>query len=722
MARNGQSARRGPVRPQLHIGRGKSKYSLRQTPQRTSTKPFKSYKQVHDDEIKAMKMSFPEDMSKSSSISSSGSSSDSDSFVAANGNATIPSDIWGTNDKSTLPPNKIIQGYPCVLPYGECFETSTRFTQINDKNNASSGQWTIVSRSCSMKSVSTTPLDNLVSSLINSVSTISEPNVKCSFRQNQGGIRCPDSHDVRFPHNSQSLSQMSYKIPHHLISKRHNHSENSSYQDLFFYDHPVVNQVFTYAWLQKPVSVFIEKMGGAFMNIENPLNQILVGATFLQASEFVHQAYDDIELIQFAKQEEAYLWHFNNVSSCVPIINIIVDILKSTFQTVSNNLNFDWQKYGGYQFLVFVTVHLSKKKEQIDAFEIESFMVYQYDEETGYTNILFQHCVAELVNTTMTERLMQLCQLLQYHRSDSESSAAISFHISNELTHAIQAYKTMDMTLVRDSEDGTTQVHTSKVIPMSKYSMRAALSKYSPSLRNVYNFSYSHSNAFTEIMQDVIMLSLNQFHRHPLHQGDKLHDDLADMLKELVMGEEYMSASNQIQYLVNALIEGSSDAGSFGLHSFAGIISSSISTSEDRLNKVNIHDHLLWLLSNISVHNVRDTCSKTCFNGDMNMYQLMCGRCDQVFGEIDDLITVLGRAASSIMDHYGLGFNWKDLYEAITSDLENSQRIFSDLSPILFSNLNDLLFHIERNNLHKKMFPRFHCAATVLHMCFQDLI
>ena len=67
------------------------------------------------------------------------------------------------------------------------------------------------------------------------------------------------------------------------------------------------------------------------------------------------------------------------------------------------------------------------------------------------------------------------------------------------------------------------------------------------------------------------------------------------------------------------------------------------------------------------------------------------------------------------MDHYGFGFDWKELHARAKADMDHFESVFNDLGPTLFSSSKELLNHIERNGLHEdgaRKIPLCHCATV----------
>ena len=76
------------------------------------------------------------------------------------------------------------------------------------------------------------------------------------------------------------------------------------------------------------------------------------------------------------------------------------------------------------------------------------------------------------------------------------------------------------------------------------------------------------------------------------------------------------------------------------------------------------------------------------------------------FGEKTDLVSVLGGAASAIMDHFGFGLDWKELFAIATENFQQFETLFENLGPLLFSSATELFNHIKRNDLHADHCPK----------------
>ena len=138
----------------------------------------------------------------------------------------------------------------------------------------------------------------------------------------------------------------------------------------------------------------------------------------------------------------------------------------------------------------------------------------------------------------------------------------------------------------------------------------------------------------------------------------------------------------------------------FSLTNFTAIMVDIFFHSGTRKHKTTFHDWLIFLTSNINIATVAVTPTFKVFQGDLNGYTLSCHLCGQTFGEVTDLVSLLGAAASSIMTHLGFGLNWKELYSMGKRNIADLEKVFPDLGPILFTSAEELLHHIERNKLH----------------------
>ena len=235
-------------------------------------------------------------------------------------------------------------------------------------------------------------------------------------------------------------------------------------------------------------------------------HDIFIGSTVMSARRVVHHIYDDVLLSGFAYEKQAFLLHTKDVSKCPTIISCIQSILKTPFKNVSEPHDLPWMTEPGYQFLGFVTIHMSRPN--ITSFEIESFLVYQHEEKRDITNVLFQHTIAEFIHSTMCERLLQLCQLIQLHRTDVQGSSAISFIVSKSLGQSIEAYLSMGMKRVVNKEDGTSTMSSKTILEMFQFSITTVFVKYHTFLRKNHSFTLNYDNVHFKVMKDALFLRL----------------------------------------------------------------------------------------------------------------------------------------------------------------------------------------------------------------------
>ena len=356
--------------------------------------------------------------SAAESSSSSGSSSSSDDEEENKRSGSTPKVAIPSNDtinlKSNIPPNTsttsstqpIAEGYPSSTSYGEGFEILLRGVLDPKERVTGSGNWTpsgdMNHTNSSLLGFAKTPLDKF--------SVIGSKKSTEATKPTPKAIVTP-----------KSSSTFHYEIPTHIQNKV---VTSSSMLTLLksYYTHPSLKKKFSYTWLEQAVKAFTLKMVQVQYECLTESHDIFIGSTVMLAKKVVNAVCDDVLLSVFAYEKQAFLLHTKDVSKCPTIISCIKSIMKTPSKTVAEPHDFSWMTEPGYQFLGFVTIHMSRPN--ITSFEIESFLVYQHEEKRDITNVLFQHTIAEFIQSTMCERLLQLCQLIQLHRTDVPGSFA----------------------------------------------------------------------------------------------------------------------------------------------------------------------------------------------------------------------------------------------------------------------------------------------------------
>ena len=256
-------------------------------------------------------------------------------------------------------------------------------------------------------------------------------------------------------------------------------------------------------------------------------------------------------------------------------------------------------------------------------------MVFQFEESCNKTYLLFQHSIAELVNSTISDRLMQLCQLIQHHRQDYPSTSTITFEVSNDLGPSIDAYVAMGMTCDVKEDDNTSILITHHILTMYKYSLRTALGKYAPMLRRNHPYDINSNMIYFKIMREALSQTLDQYHSHPVHNGSGLSDTLSTNIQTWFDANVDVINENDItKRLADEVLLIAKGSSSFCLNSFTGIIGDIFFHSGERKHKVTFHDWLMLLLAPINIDCVGATPSHQHFQGDMNLYRLSCVRCN----------------------------------------------------------------------------------------------
>ena len=133
--------------------------------------------------------------------------------------------------------------------------------------------------------------------------------------------------------------------------------------------------------------------------------------------------------------------------------------------------------------------------------------------------MLFQHTIAEFINSTMCKGLLQLCQLIQQHRTDSEFYSMISFNVSNDLEQSIEAYLSMGMKWEVDKEDNTSTMSSKLILKMFKFLLRTVFVKYHTILQKIILFYNPYVNVHFKVTKEALIQTLHQYFTHPFHDS-----------------------------------------------------------------------------------------------------------------------------------------------------------------------------------------------------------
>ena len=256
----------------------------------------------------------------------------------------------------------------------------------------------------------------------------------------------------------------------------------------------------------------------------------------------------------------------------------------------------------------------------------------------------------------------------------------------------------MGMNRVVNEEDCTSTMSSQTILEMFQYSITTVFVKYHTFLRKNHSFTLNYDNFHFKVMKDALFETLHQFQTHPFYNGIKGRDSISNKIERWAVHNHISKQS--VDAVACYVFKLGMNCSKFCLNVFPGVISDILFNSGSRKHQVSFHDWLLLLLSKVNISTVGLNPESRVFQGDLHRYTLSCVTCGVCFGQKTDLVTVLGGAASAIMDHFGFGLEWKELHSIASVDFDTFQTVFDNLGPLLFTSAQELLNHIERNGLH----------------------
>ena len=172
-------------------------------------------------------------------------------------------------------------------------------------------------------------------------------------------------------------------------------------------------------------------------------------------------------------------------------------------------------------------------------------------------------------------------------------------------------------------------------------------------------------------MKEAVMQTLHQYFTHQFNDGNEILLNLPELLEKHVEEDQLNLVNDEhVADLAKYVSDLGMNISSFCLNAFTGVICDIYFQSGQRKHKASFHDWLFLLFSKIIIDTKAVTPKSTQCQGDMNKYTLTCAICGEEIGMTNDLLSVLGGAASAIMDHFGFGLDWKELFSMTTENFQ----------------------------------------------------
>jgi len=203
-------------------------------------------------------------------------------------------------------------------------------------------------------------------------------------------------------------------------------------------------------------------------------NDLVISSTIEDAHKFVIRAHDDLELVDYViKNDACKLWHSSDLQSSSMLFRAISAILAS-FSRQSVTPEWLTQHNDEVHFLGFASAYTKKSSTTVLAFEIHSFVLYDFDATANITNIRCVSTDVSLSRSTMQDRLMQILQVIQgIHKKSTRFTYSITNPDTKEKSSLSVADETgCKVTSARSRTKCVWTVLRDNVIPMCQCTMR----------------------------------------------------------------------------------------------------------------------------------------------------------------------------------------------------------------------------------------------------------
>ena len=393
-------------------------------------------------------------------------------------------------------------------------------------------------------------------------------------------------------------------------------------------------------------------------------NDLFIASTYQPASNFVLPNEDDLELVDYVtKNTECHLWHCSDLEASGMLRRAVASILLSH---ESSPVSPDWMSKNNdnMHFLGFASVYTKKQSQSVLAFTIQSFVLYEFDEQADTTIIRCLFTIHELIRSTMQDRLLQILQILQGIRhkytkisftvkkpsNQRESHLAIAGHMGFHVRSLPRQYI-------------ATRNH---IIPMCATTTRVIWCKYAAAISVLtareYNENFVRSGA--KLMNDMMTSIRNDWHLFPQAPSSKVRADVMCIVNE-VHAQKYDQAGTVpeeidiAQSLIAPILKKAVQVTEIPMYVFTHLIAERMkaNVTARRSNKKTHHrfrETFMQLLQHVTIRMTEYDYRRTHFRGDQHKVQLHCSTCNKSFGNVGNILQVLADARPFILFHYGL--------------------------------------------------------------------
>ena len=438
-------------------------------------------------------------------------------------------------------------------------------------------------------------------------------------------------------------------------------------------DHPLCNIPIEMDWLNKPVSVLVNKINIAMrrpptrssMDDYRSGKDIYLHAAYRDASEFVTVEYDDVELIDVVVDDPSKkMWHCSDVLKSNMLRHAVIGACNEAYGSTSTSVPSFLKDVSleeaqqPIQFLGFVSLFTTPASDRVVAFKLHSFLIYKYDERKDCTIIEAMVTETHLYGTSAPERLMQVLQLLQ-------SSFVNTTHIRFEGMQEAGDETLFALQCLGFSSEHVSTRKTPKNKPDCFY--RRSLMDITVCTNRILWVRFGSLMSLPEEMADegkiallnfacsiVSSLLFNQIDAEP-SIGLKLNDKglRAKVEKWLDSQQTPVDVNN----LHNFALQVAMKAVWVPLSIFTHAIVNRFKMRNKKTSIQNLpifHETTMELIQFVTVNLTRVSPYHDRFVGDSHRCTLYCSKCESFFGITDTIAKVLTEAPFAILYHYGL--------------------------------------------------------------------
>ena len=463
-------------------------------------------------------------------------------------------------------------------------------------------------------------------------------------------------------------SQSKYCLPNVVQNRLNTYSPHD-----IAMDHPLCNIPIEMDWLNKPVSVLVNKINIAMRRTPTRSTvddyrsgkDIYLHAAYCDASEFVTLEYDDVELIDIVVDDPSKkMWHCSDVLKSNMLRHAVIGAYNEANGSPSTSVPSFLKDVSleeaqqPIQFLGLVSLFTTPASDRVVAFKLHSFLIYKYDERKECTIIEAMVTETHLYGTSAPERLMQVLQLLQ-------SSFVNTTHIRFEGMQEVENETLLTLQYLGFSSEHVSTRKTPKNKPDCFY--RRSLMYITVCTNRILWVRFGSLVSIPEEITDEGHLGLVNFMCSIVSSilFNQIDSEPSIGLKMDVKGsrgtfEKWLHTQQtpvDVNNLHNFALRLGMKAVYIPLSIFTHVIINQFKVQNKKTSIQNapiFYETTMELIQYVSVTLCRVSPYHNRFVGNSHRCTLYCSKCETFFGITDTIAKVMVEAPFAILYHYGL--------------------------------------------------------------------